>query len=270
MHKCKRSLSNALKLLEGISDVRITPEQAMSFRPERKELRFRPLIEMAARFIYNNGKHQDIKSDVSGGGTPGLGSMWSAWTLFESYVFRELSGINTASKYKLGEQWEIRNQVIGKNMIRTGKEAAPHFSYALKPDIIISNKKTGAIEYICDTKWKYQRREAGDNDGKDANKINVRQKEFVVKKSDLYQMFAYSRFYSNKSGQHPKIALIYPSANPKPEQAIERGVNNYADPLSALKLIETIYFNLPEGGNNKTQTAVEIYEFPVPLAKASG
>ena len=33
-----------------------------------------------------------------------------------------------------------------------------------------------------------------------------------------------------------------------------------------LQLVTTLYFNLPENGDNTTQTAVEIYEFPVPLA----
>ena len=40
MPESRRALDSSLKLLDGISDTRITPEQALAFKPERKDARF--------------------------------------------------------------------------------------------------------------------------------------------------------------------------------------------------------------------------------------
>lgn len=263
MPECRRALGNSLKLLDGISDARITAEQAIAFKSERKDARFRPLINLAARFIHNHGKHQDVKSQEDGEGLSGLGSMWSAWELFESYVFRELKGENFGSKYKLDDKWTIDNQVTGKFMVRN-QGAKRGTNYALQPDIIIY--EDGRPVYICDTKWKYKRMPQKLGEDKDVVKVARKEGSYAVKKSDLYQMFAYSRFYADENGRTPTIALIYPSTNEAADAKNKAGSKKNASPLSMLQLVTTLYFNLPENGDNTTQTAVEIYEFPVPLA----
>lgn len=264
MPESRRALDSSLKLLDGISDTRITPEQALAFKPERKDARFRPLINLAARFIHNQGKHQDIKSREDGAGPPGLASMWSAWVLFEAYVFRQLKGINPDSKLKLDDKWTIENQVTGKFMVRS-EGAKRGTNYALKPDLIIY--EDGSPVYICDTKWKYKKVPLKSTDDKDVVKVTRKSGTFAVKKSDLYQMFAYSRFYADKNGRTPTIALIYPSTNQSPAISLSSNPREMKGPLSMLQLVTTLHFNLPEGGDDKSQTAVEIYEFPVPLAK---
>jgi 5-methylcytosine-specific restriction enzyme subunit McrC len=263
MPECRRALGNSLKLLDGISDARITAEQAIAFKPERKDARFRPLINLAARFIHNYGKHQDVKSQEDGEGLSGLGSMWSAWELFESYVFRELKGENFGSKYKLDDRWTIDNQVTGKFMVRN-QGAKRGTNYALQPDIIIY--EDGRPVYICDTKWKYKRMPQKSGEDKDVVKVTREAGSYAVKKSDLYQMFAYSRFYADGNGRTPTIALIYPSTSEAKDATNKEGSKKNGGPLSTLQLVTTLYFNLPENGDNTTQTAVEIYEFPVPLA----
>jgi 5-methylcytosine-specific restriction endonuclease McrBC regulatory subunit McrC len=263
MPECRRALGNSLKLLDGISDARITPEQAMRFKPERKDARFRPLINLAARFIHNHGKHQDVRSQDDGNGLSGLGSMWSAWALFEAYVYRELKGINPDSKLKLSNKWKIDNQVTGKFMVRS-EGAKRGSNYALKPDLIIY--ENGRPVYICDTKWKYKKLPIKAADEKDVVKVTRKAGTYAVKKSDLYQMFAYSRFYADKNGRTPTIALIYPSTSQAPDATSKLSSKKHGGPLSMLQLVTTLYFNLPENGDNTTQTAVEIYEFPVPLA----
>ena len=263
MPECRHALGSSLKLLDGISDVKITAEQAMTFKPERKDARFRPLINLAARFIHNHGKHQDVKAQEDGDGLSGLGSMWSAWVLFESYVFRELKGANLDSKYKLDERWTIENQVTGKFMVRN-QGSKRGTNYALQPDIIIY--EDGRPVYICDTKWKYKRLPQKSGDDKDVVKVARKAGTYAVKKSDLYQMFAYSRFYADENGRTPTIALIYPSTNEAKDTTDLAGSEKDGGPLSMLQLVTTLYFNLPENGDNTTQTAVEIYEFPVPLA----
>lgn len=263
MSECRRALGNSLKLLDGISDSRITPEQAMTFKPEKKDARFRPLINLAARFIHNHGKHQDVKSQEDGNGLSGLGSMWSAWALFESYVFRELKGSNLYSKHKLDDRWTIENQVIGKFMVRN-QGSKRGTNYALQPDIIIY--EDGRPVYICDTKWKYKKLPIKTADDKDVVKVTRKAGTYAVKKSDLYQMFAYSRFYADKNGRTPTIALIYPSTNQQPINTANIDPGEKKGPLSMLQRVTTLYFNLPEDGDDTTQTAVEIYEFPVPLA----
>lgn len=264
MPECRRALGNSLKLLDGISDSRITPEQAMTFKPERKDTRFRPLINLAARFIHNQGKHQDVKSQDDGNGLSGLGSMWSAWALFEAYVFRELKGINPDSKLKLNNKWTIDNQVTGKFMVRS-EGAKRGANYVLKPDLVIY--ENGSPVYICDTKWKYKKLPIKAAVDKDVVRVTRKAGTYAVKKTDLYQMFAYSRFYADKNGRTPTIALIYPSTNQAPDASTAKTRSKKrGGPLSMLQLVTTLYFNLPENGDNTTQTAVEIYEFPVPLA----
>jgi 5-methylcytosine-specific restriction enzyme subunit McrC len=260
MPECRRALGSSLKLLEGISDVRITPEEAASFKPDRKDLRFRPLLNLAARFIHSNGNHQDIKSQDDGKGLSGLGSMWSAWVLFESYVYRELKGINADTKYKLNKRWTIENQVTGKYMVRS-EGAKKGFKYALIPDLVIYEE--GRPVYICDTKWKYKKITPKPQEATDLIQVKRKGGTYAVSKSDLYQMFAYSRFYADASGRTPTIALIYPSnglTQINPDGPKNKG------PLSMLQLVTKLYFNLPEDGDNTSQTAVEIYEFPVPMA----
>ena len=190
--------------------------------------------------------------------------MWSAWVLFEAYVFRQLKGINPDSKLKLDDKWTIENQVTGKFMVRS-EGAKRGTNYALKPDLIIY--EDGSPVYICDTKWKYKKVPLKSTDDKDVVKVTRKSGTFAVKKSDLYQMFAYSRFYADKNGRTPTIALIYPSTNQSPAISLSSNPREMKGPLSMLQLVTTLHFNLPEGGDDKSQTAVEIYEFPVPLAK---
>jgi len=97
-------------------------------------------------------------------------------------------------------------------------------------------------------------------------KVTRKAGTYAVKKSDLYQMFAYSRFYADKNGRTPTIALIYPSTNQQPIKIANINPGKKKGPLSMLQRVTTLYFNLPEDGDDTTQTAVEIYEFPVPLA----
>lgn len=245
--ECRMALNNTLKLLEGISDVKITAEVALAFKPDRKDTRFKPLIKLAARFI-SNKRHQDVRPDDDAKDSEGLSLMWSAWLLFESFVFRELSGENPDSKFKVPKDWNIRKQFGGKYMVR--RSGVKRGDYLLKPDIVIFDKD-GDPEVICDTKWKYDTRSYGDEDASD---IAGKKGRYVVKKSDLYQMFAYSRYYATK-GKCPKIALIYPTRNPASSAKGDHG------PLSCLTKVDTLYFDI---GDQKDQTPVEIYEFPVP------
>ena len=248
--ECRIAISNALKLLEGIKDITISPQTAKNFKPDRKDLRFRPLLLLASRFIANKS-HKDIQSNESSTkDSAGLSLMWSAWSLFESYVYRELAGENPNSKFAISkEKWSIKKQVTGIHMIR--RNGAEHGTdYLLKPDIIIYDD-SGIPVMICDTKWKYDIRNISEDD---ATQIIGKRGKFIIKKSDLYQMFAYSRYYA-QNGQNPTIALIYPTQkNTCPER-------NSKSPLSFLTKVDTLFYNI---GENKTQTAVEIYEFPVP------
>lgn len=245
--ECRIALSNTLKLLEGISDVKITAEEALTFRTERKDLRFKPLLQLAARFI-SNRRHQDVRPDHDKNDSEGLSLMWSAWLLFESFVFRELSGENRDSKFKIPKNWHIKKQFGGKYMIR--RKGIKRCDYLLKPDIVIFDKN-GNPNVICDTKWKYDTRSHGDED---ASEIAGKKGRYVVKKSDLYQMFAYSRYYATGNFT-PSIALIYPSQSAALPTKDDKG------PLSFLTKVDTLFFNI---GENDSQTRVDIYEFPVP------
>lgn len=247
--ECRMALGNTLKLLDGISDVTITPQYASTFKPDRKDLRFKPLLKLAARFI-SNKRHQDVRSSEASAGSEGLSLMWSAWRLFESFVFRELSGENGDSELKLpAERWMIRKQVAGRHMIR--REGADRGTdYVLKPDIVIYDRQGNPV-VICDTKWKYDTRTPDEDD---ATLIKGKKGKYIVKKSDLYQMFAYSRYYATKD-LIPSIALIYPSQNKASPLKGDTG------PLSFLTKVDTLYFNV---GENASQTRIDIYEFPVP------
>ena len=247
--ECRTALGNTLKLLDGITDITITAKEASSFKPDRKDIRFKSLLRLASRFI-SNKKHQDVRSNDMASGAEGLSLMWSAWRLFESFVYRELSGENETSEFKLpSDKWTIRNQVSGRHMIRRNG-AARGTDYILKPDIVIYDDK-GKPVVICDTKWKYDTRSAEEED---ATQINGKRGKYIVKKSDLYQMFAYSRYYA--TGDFiPSIALIYPSQNKSTPSKDDKG------PLSFLTKVDTLFFNV---GDNISQTRVDIYEFPVP------
>ncbi len=247
--ECRMALGNTLKLLDGITDVTITPQIVSTFKLERKDARFKPLLKLAARFI-SNKRHQDVRSSDASAGTEGLSLMWSAWRLFESFVFRELSGDNADSVLKLpAEKWMIRNQVAGRHMIR--REGTDRGTdYVLKPDIVIYDQQ-GKPVVICDTKWKYDTRTSEEDD---ATLIKGKKGKYIVKKSDLYQMFAYSRYYATKDFT-PSIALIYPSQNKATPSKGDSG------PLSFLTKVDTLYFNV---GENASQTRIDIYEFPVP------
>ena len=254
--ECRHAINNSLKLLDGIADVRITAATALSFKPDRKDARFKPLLRLAANFIAH--RHQDLRPDKGEKGSAGLSLMWSAWRLFESYVYRELSGENSGSQFKLPDGWKIKNQVGGRYMTRRkkdGEKDKDEFGYILKPDIVIYDPK-GNEAVICDTKWKYEKY-SSEADIVDATKIKGKNGRYVIKKADLYQMFAYSRYYA-KNGNQPSIALIYPTQ--KPTTAAPKG----SGPLAALTLIDTLYFNLNEDGKN--QTRIDVYEFPVPIS----
>ncbi len=255
--ECRHAINNSLKLLDGIADVRVTPTTALSFKPDRKDARFKPLLRLAANFI--GDRHQDLRPEDGQKGSAGLSSMWSAWRLFESYVFRELSGENSDSKFKLPAGWKIMNQVSGRHMIRRKKDGdkdKDEFGYILKPDIVIYDP-SGNEAVICDTKWKYEKYSSSEVDLADATSLKGKNGRYVVKKADLYQMFAYSRYYAKK-GNQPSIALIYPTQ--KPTTTAPKG----SGPLSALTIIDTLYFNLGEDREN--QTRIDIYEFPVPVS----
>lgn len=258
--ECRHAISNSLKLLEGIADVKFTAEAARTFKPDRKDARFRPLLRLAANFIAD--RHQDLRAGKADKGEAGLSLMWSAWRLFESYVYRELSGENAGSKFKLPAGWRIKNQVSGRHMIRRkgeGDEGRDEFGYILKPDIIIYDP-SGVEAIICDTKWKYEKYDNRDVEVADATRIKGKNGRYVVKKADLYQMFAYSRYYA-RNGTPPSIALIYPTQKPLGKTGKANG------PLSMLTIVDTLFFNL--GEDKATQTRIDIYEFPVPTSTES-
>jgi len=250
----RMALSNALKLLDGITDVTVTAQNAFSYKPDRKDLRFKPLLKLAARFI-SNKRHQDVRSSEEENNSEGLSIMWSAWRLFESLVFRELSGENHDSIFTLSpKKWIIKNQVGGRHMIRrNGTKRGT--DYILKPDIIIYDQNM-TPRVICDTKWKYDIRKSDEGD---ASVINGKKGKYIVKKTDLYQMFAYSRYYAT-GDIIPSIALIYPSQNTASPTKGDKG------PLAALTKVDTLYFNI---GEVESQTKIDIYEFPVPTVTKS-
>lgn len=125
------------------------------------------------------------------GSHQGISFLFPMETLFERYVAIKLQK-DLPSHLKLKAQ--ASSQSLVSHLPSTLDKEQGWFK--LKPDIVISEKKTNKVVYVADTKWK----RIYENQGTAKEKYGISQ-------ADLYQMFAYGHKYLEGQGT---LYLIYP------------------------------------------------------------
>ncbi|WP_215404116.1 McrC family protein [Vibrio gigantis] len=125
------------------------------------------------------------------GGHEGISMLFPMERLFEQYVAIML-------EKSLHHDLTLRTQATDCSLV-THTPCSGKFQhwFRLKPDIVVSDKSTGEALYIADTKWKRI----------DEGKATANQK-YLIKQSDMYQMFAYGQNYLDGPG---RLYLIYPA-----------------------------------------------------------
>ena len=116
--------------------------------------------------------------------------------IFESYVAHEIkSQVNQNNN-----NWGVSTQDTGHHLIEgrmEGDTFKTDTKFNLRPDIVMKKGKEETI--ILDTKWKLLQ--------------NDNSKNYGIKQSDMYQMYAYGKKYSKEDGKDIKVEqmyLIYP------------------------------------------------------------
>jgi 5-methylcytosine-specific restriction enzyme subunit McrC len=112
--------------------------------------------------------------------------------IFEDYIGYLVKKYSSGKRVKLQD----RSYFLVENHKDAGK-------FRLKPDILAFNETTKNI--IIDTKWKI------------INQFSERS-NYNIKQSDMYQLYAYGKKYSDK--ESPKLVLLYPK-NSNFEESIE-------------------------------------------------
>ncbi len=125
------------------------------------------------------------------GGHEGISMLFPMERLFEQYVAIML-------EKSLHHDLTLRTQTRDCSLVtHTPGLGKPQDWFRLKPDIVVSDKSTGETLYVADTKWKRI----------DEGKATAKQK-YLIKQSDMYQMFAYGQNYLDGEGV---LYLIYPA-----------------------------------------------------------
>ena len=186
-------------MLEEVSDEPVSIPQARSYTPNRKEARFAQLLSLAVTFI------EKLPPDVRGGTDgAGRGYLWRMWQVYESYVRNALAGAQGHDpSLRLHPRYRLVGQEQGQHLIRE-----PARMFGLTPDLVIYLGDEPVM--VCDTKWKQL-------DWVDAASAKTREqaedaRRLGVAQGDLYQMFAYSRYYGalRRDRRPVPVTLIYP------------------------------------------------------------
>ncbi len=258
--EARRSMRSTLTLLEGVSDQPITFARAKAYKPTRRELRFKALLSLACLFI--SGSYTDVRSKGTAD-KQGMGLMWNMWELFQEYAFRALVGENDADKkLRLGKGLHAEAQFRGPHLISNGHKDL----FMMMPDIVIM--RDGIPVMICDTKWKLAEKpkDKKSKKGKKMDKDEVTALspggKLGVSQSDLYQMFAYSRYFQARYGLKAPvpIAMIYPVPAGKEVAECQPGPEG-TDFLPQLKHLAVWKFRA-EGA----ESPVYVKQFPVPVS----
>ncbi|MGR6839646.1 McrC family protein [Aliivibrio wodanis] len=125
------------------------------------------------------------------GAHKGISFLFPMETLFERYVAIKL-------QKDLPSHLKLKTQASSQSLVsHTPPNAEKEQGwFKLKPDIVISEKKTNKVVCVADTKWKriYE------------NQRTAKEK-YGISQSDMYQMFAYGHKYLEGEGV---VYLIYP------------------------------------------------------------
>ncbi len=262
--EARRSMRSTLTLLEGVADQPITYSRASAYKPARREQRFKALLSLACLFI--SGSYTDVRSKGSAD-KQGMGLMWNMWELFQEYAFRALVGENDADKkLKLPSNLQAQAQFRGPHLISNGQKDL----FMMMPDIVIM--RDGIPVMICDTKWKLaekSKKAPKAKKGKSMDKDEVTALspggKLGISQSDLYQMFAYSRYFQARYGLKSPvpIAMIYPVPAGKETKECPKGPEG-TDFLPQLKHLAVWKFRA-EGA----ESPVYVKQFPVPVSPKS-
>ena len=137
---------------------------------------YRTLMEWSKVFLFNKS------FTTFSGSTSSRSLLFPMEKVYEAYVARHMKKI-------FGEEgWNVSSQDKGYYLFDTPKK------FALRPDIVISRNNH---IIVFDTKWKRLLPDPGINYG--------------INQGDMYQMYAYSKKYSNSNAGKPiDVILLYP------------------------------------------------------------
>ena len=114
------------------------------------------------------------------GKTGALALLFPMEFLFESYV------ASVVKKYFV-EKYEVSCQDKGLYLLKEGEKDI----FALRPDIVLTDKSGNKTRIIMDMKWK--------------RLINDRSLKYGISQNDMYQMYAYAKEYNSSS-----VYVLYP------------------------------------------------------------
>jgi len=137
---------------------------------------YKTIIEWSLIFLKNKS------FSTFSGSTTSRSLLFSMDKLFESYVAKLIK------KYSLDYKYNVSVQDKGHYLFDE-----PTQQFSLRPDLVVT-KQDGTF-VILDTKWK--------------KLINNPRKNYGISQSDMYQMYAYAKKYTNQKNI-PNVWLLYP------------------------------------------------------------
>ena len=185
--RSKENHRMAKEMLRLMSDIPQSSHISLDFRKwsdERSLIHYRKIKNWCELIL-------TTRSPISFlGKYKGLSFLFRMENLFEQYV-------SIVLQRKLPSHLSMATQVRSAYLIE--HEPFPSKKqqwFALKPDIVISDKKSKKRLYIIDAKWKRISADAGN-----------KKEKYNILQSDLYQMFAYGHKYLHGEGD---MFLLYP------------------------------------------------------------
>lgn len=157
----KDKVANLLLSFPELSDIAVTNSTFEKLAFDRKTIRYKEAIEIAAMLLLN------YRPDIISGNNHVLAILFDMNELWEEYIFRQLS------RYK-PNNFQIRPQ----NSKTFWKLDDSNMYKMIRPDIVVFNKDTDEI-VILDTKWKIPENN-------------------IPSDSDLKQMFVYNEYWRGK------------------------------------------------------------------------
>lgn len=114
--------------------------------------------------------------------------------VYESYVAQQMKRIFSPNG------WKVSVQDKGYFLFQEGREERKKNIFRLRPDIVI---RRDGVTVVLDTKWK--------------RLIPDRSKNYGISSGDMYQMYAYSKKYT-EGDMVPEVWLLYPKTEEMQEQ----------------------------------------------------
>ena len=172
--KNRRDIKKMLNSFSEISESTDINGDFDKYVPDRNMKDYTTALMWCRVFLQNKSFSAFSGSEVA------FALLFSMETLFESYIAQKLR------LYLNPKDYTISSQDRSYHLFDYPRQ------FLIKPDIVVSRKKDGAV-FVLDTKWKL---------------LSPAKANYGISQADMYQMYAYQKKYQSEN-----VTLIYPATD---------------------------------------------------------